>query len=202
MVEHLVYIEEVTGSNPVLPTTMTDFKVAYYFNHLGLGTWLDFLTKGVSSYYFLLPFFILLIILVMIFDVKNIKWLLATILVTLVINFLITDLFLKHGFFPVRLRPYIDHPDQIISLGQTFRDSSFPSGHMTYIVSLLTLFIYLYRKFYLVALSFIIILAFSRVHNGMHYPTDVLSGAILGFGYGWLTIYLINRFLFGKIKKI
>ena len=26
--------------------------------------------------------------------------------------------------------------------------------------------------------------AFSRVYNGVHYPSDVLAGAILGAGYG------------------
>jgi membrane-associated phospholipid phosphatase len=31
-------------------------------------------------------------------------------------------------------------------------------------------------------------MAFSRVHNGMHYPSDVLAGSLLGVGYGLLAV--------------
>jgi membrane-associated phospholipid phosphatase len=41
-------------------------------------------------------------------------------------------------------------------------------------------------------------MAFSRIHNGMHYLTDVLAGGILGFFYGLAAVYLVNYFYQAK----
>ena len=40
--------------------------------------------------------------------------------------------------------------------------------------------------FYLLA----ILISISRIYLGVHYPSDVLGGAILGLGIGWIAIYL------------
>ena len=37
------------------------------------------------------------------------------------------------------------------------------------------------------------LIAFSRVYNAMHYPTDVLAGAVLGVGIGTALIYAARR---------
>lgn len=36
-------------------------------------------------------------------------------------------------------------------------------------------------------------IAFAQVYVGVHYPLDVLAGALLGLGYGLLTGYLFNK---------
>jgi membrane-associated phospholipid phosphatase len=37
------------------------------------------------------------------------------------------------------------------------------------------------------------LMAAARVHNGMHYPSDVLTGTLLGVGYGLAAWTLLRR---------
>jgi len=80
-----------------------------------------------------------------------------------------------------------DRPDH----SQTSRwNSSFPSGHTISWFSLATVYGLKYPK--LIAPLAVIGagVAYSRVYFGKHYPTDVLAGAALGIGLGWLTVKL------------
>lgn len=50
-------------------------------------------------------------------------------------------------------------------------------------------------KFFTFTIAFLI--AYSRVYNGVHYPSDVLAGAIMGSLIAFLIFYFINR----NVKK-
>ena len=89
---------------------------------------------------------------------------------------------------PMRVRPYLAHPDLITPVGHRFVDSSFPSSHAASTVAIVTVLGHAYRRFAVLAASFALVMCLSRVHNGMHYPTDVLAGSILGLAYGALAI--------------
>lgn len=40
---------------------------------------------------------------------------------------------------------------------------------------------------------FLFFMAFARIHNGMHYPSDVVAGAVLGILYGLAGIRIVNN---------
>lgn len=172
-----------------------EYQIVLYFNQLGQGTFVDKVTAFISLIPFLIVLWTILAILALIFDKQNGKWLFLAVLIALALHFLISEAILKHAiltFFSTRTRPWIAHPD-IIAVGKTFTDSSFPSSHMASTLAVLTVFVAFYKKIWPLALIFVLVMAFARMHNGMHYPTDVLAGTILGIIYGLLSVWIVKK---------
>jgi Membrane-associated phospholipid phosphatase len=86
-----------------------------------------------------------------------------------------------------RPRPYSKYPD-IQRLSSDFTPS-FPSGHTTSAFCTATSLSLMYPKWYVIvpAYSWATFVGYSRMHLGMHYPLDVLAGAILGTGVSLLS---------------
>jgi len=82
-----------------------------------------------------------------------------------------------------RPRPFEIH--QVMQLIGEDKGQSFPSGHMVFFFAL-SAAVYFYNKkagIICYAASFFIGLA--RVFGGVHYPSDILSGMVLGILVGW-----------------
>lgn len=100
-----------------------------------------------------------------------------------------------------RARPYDAHPGYIIPYMME-NSPSFPSGHTTAAFALATSLCIRYPKWYVIAPSaaWACTVGFSRMNLGVHYPTDVLSGAAIGIGCAFANIYInrwLNKVLFG-----
>src|SRR5207244_2387860 len=50
-----------------------------------------------------------------------------------------------------------------------------------------------YRRSWLYMLPLAIGVSVSRIYNGVHYPSDILAGAILGAGFGFGVVYGADR---------
>lgn len=84
---------------------------------------------------------------------------------------------LKHKL--VRERPYINHRG--ISCGTAPLDRySFPSGHTLHAVSYTIMFYQVEPLLLAITLPFALLVAASRMILGLHYPSDVIVGALLG----------------------
>lgn len=96
-------------------------------------------------------------------------------------------------YFLPRNRPFVENSvNLLVSHSQ---ESSFPSGHAAFYFALSTV-IYSYNKkagilFFLA--SFLIVI--SRVFVGIHWPSDILAGAIIGILVGWLVNKISKKFL-------
>jgi membrane-associated phospholipid phosphatase len=103
---------------------------------------------------------------------------------------------LKQSF--QRERPYDAHPG-IIPVGGGSSSPSFPSGHTSTAFASATSLTIAYPKWYVVvpAYAWAASVGYSRMYMGVHYPSDVLAGAVVGAGSAWL-MYKANKWLFKK----
>ena len=102
-------------------------------------------------------------------------------------SFLVATVFattLKHTIN--RARPFETYPDiQKMAAGGS---SSFPSGHTSDAFSTATSLSLAFPRWYVIAPSYTYatLVGYSRMHLGVHYPSDVLAGAIIGAGSAFL----------------
>ncbi|TVP89945.1 MAG: phosphatase PAP2 family protein [Pseudomonadaceae bacterium] len=90
----------------------------------------------------------------------------------------------------VRERPFISFP--VIDCGIPPLDRySFPSGHTLHAVCFTLLLALTVPELAVLVLPFTLSVAASRVVLGLHYPSDVLAGAIIGSGLGLLGYSLL-----------
>lgn len=92
-----------------------------------------------------------------------------------------------------RERPFVTYPDiqKLTGAGSP----SFPSGHTSEAFAVATSLSMAFPEWYVIAPSFLWAGAagYSRMHLGVHYPSDVLVGALVGAGSAWLCKALNER---------
>ena len=112
---------------------------------------------------------------------------------TSVIEALSITMAMKYTFD--RQRPYQKYPDLIHPVS-TEPDPSFPSGHTAAAFSLATSLSITYPKWYVIAPSAVWAcgVGLSRINQGVHYPSDVITGAVIGVGCAFVNVY-VNRWL-------
>lgn len=99
-----------------------------------------------------------------------------------------------------RQRPFEKHPF-IIKRDDQNAGLSFPSGHTSSVFCTATSVALRYRKWYFVAPSYLFAtsVAWARMYQGVHYPSDVFAGAVIGAGSAWLG-YKVQRWMERKHK--
>lgn len=90
-----------------------------------------------------------------------------------------------------RIRPYdlLGFPILVPPLA----DFSFPSGHTSSSFAAATAIYAMNRKWGIAAYVFAALMGISRLYLGVHFPTDVLAGAAIGFLMARLTLYCLGK---------
>lgn len=98
-----------------------------------------------------------------------------------------------------RPRPFVTYPDKVTQKDFHIGPKSFPSGHTSSAFALATSVSLCYPKWYVIAPAYMwaCTVGYSRMRLGVHYPTDVLVGALIGSACAWgsweLNKYLVER---------
>ncbi|MFH1462650.1 MAG: phosphatase PAP2 family protein [bacterium] len=134
----------------------------------------------------------ILVVILFLFLLKNFKkyWLMAVsgFMAAILARFGIVELV---RFFWERPRPFIENNVNLLLEHEA--TSSFPSGHAAFFFAL-SFAVYAYNKktgllFFLA--SFLI--SVSRVFAGLHWPSDIIAGALVGIISGWLVIRVFKK---------
>jgi len=111
----------------------------------------------------------------------------------IIITILLTDQISAHFIKPLveRMRPCHELAG-VVNLGGCGEGYSFPSTHATNMFALAVVLASYFsrRKYYYYLFAFLV--AYSRIHLGVHYPLDIIGGAVFGMCVAWCVVRTIN----------
>lgn len=167
-----------------------DIKLFYLFNDfVGQSRFFDLLVVFLAAYlqYFLILAFFLLLYFSGIAKQEKLRIFWAVFISVLVARIGLTELI---RFFYHRPRPFVAYRvHQLLSENEW----SFPSGHSAFFFAMATA-LYLYDKkwglgFFIAA----ILMNISRIIAGVHYPSDIIGGAIVGITVAYIVFHFIEK---------
>lgn len=198
----------MTGKSPDMKIEMLeqllqiDRELFLYLNQMGTESW-DYFWLAVTNKYTSIPIYLLFLLLSFrFFGPKKT----AVIILAVVLLITCTDQlanFFKYGV--KRLRPCHDPAiSELMRLVKSYCGGqyAFFSAHAANSFALAFFFTSLFRP-KIRATAYIILLwamlvAYSRIYIGVHYPLDVIFGALVGILFGWLFfklyIFTLHKF--------
>lgn len=99
-----------------------------------------------------------------------------------------------------RIRPFSAY--SFIEKVTNVTSASFPSGHTSTAFVIATSLSIAFPKWYVIVFSFLwaLTIGYSRMYLGVHYPSEVFAGAIIGSGSAFI-IYKVNIYICDKSKQ-
>jgi len=165
-------------------------KELFLFINLKLQNgFFDFLMPILTEFkYWRVPF-ILIILAMFIFGKKKERIVAILLLIILGITDATVNFWLKPWIG--RVRPCNVFPEVHLLAGCS-HSGSFPSSHAANIFGAGTILTFFYRRVWIIWLSIALLVSFSRIYVGVHYPFDVLGGAFYGILLG-IGISIISK---------
>lgn len=93
----------------------------------------------------------------------------------------------------VRERPFASHLD-VEPVTTPLDRHSFPSGHTMHATAFIVQLAHYFPEVMWLMLPFAVSVAASRVVLGLHYPTDVAAGALVGWALARISLFVVGGF--------
>lgn len=180
-----------------------DRELFLFLNNLGTEQW-DWLWIAISDKWMAIPLYALLLYLIF----RKFGWK-PTLITMVVVALLITatdqlaNLF-KHGFErprPCRQEGVMEYARYVAERCGRFGYFSAHAANSTGVAVFLSLlFKKHYPKLFVFLLIWTIVVSYSRIYLGVHYPGDVITGMFIGTIFGYL-FHQLRKFLTSRILK-
>ena len=156
--------------------------------------WLDFIGFFIVKY----SEYILAVVLVLFLAINFKKYwrmLLEAITAAIFTRFILAEIIRWLWFRP---RPFVTNNVNLL-IDYNAKEASFPSGHASFYFALSTI-VYFYNKkigiiFYIASLFIVL----ARVFVGIHWPSDILAGAIIGILVGLVLNKIFKKYFSKKL---
>lgn len=149
-----------------------------------------------SHKFFWIPFYLLLVYLM----IRKAQWNTVYILISIALVITFADRFTSGFMKPFFERPRPCHDPEIGHLIHTFGKCGgrygFASSHAANVFGLATFLWLLMRRWYRyigLLFAWAIFVSYSRVYLGVHYPGDITVGAMVGIFFGWLVYWCYQQ---------
>jgi undecaprenyl-diphosphatase len=98
-----------------------------------------------------------------------------------------------------RIRPC--HLNEWVRLieGYCPKSPAFPSSHATNISAAVTFLSFFFPRWLLAMVPVALLVGYSRIYLGVHYPLDVIGGWIIGAGCGWAVFVMFKTVVFPRV---
>jgi undecaprenyl-diphosphatase len=90
-----------------------------------------------------------------------------------------------------RVRPFVNREARVVGIRPA--DHSFPSGHTASSFAAATALAFFYPKAAPLAYGVATAVGVSRVHLGVHFPSDAAVGGVIGIGIGTFTAWVFKK---------
>lgn len=166
-----------------------DVSLFYLINHGWANGFLDVVFPWITRLQHFWPAILLLVLWLAVFGGRRGRWCLLAVGVAVALSDPLTARVLKPEF--ERIRPCIALED-VRLLASRKASLSFPSAHAVNLFAVVAVFARYVPRSLWVGVPIAIAVSVSRVYIGVHYPGDILVGAVVGATLGWGVATLVG----------
>lgn len=167
-----------------------DVSILFFFNHTLSNPAFDKFFSTITNVNSWFITYILMVGILLIKGGKKGRLALTTVLIMVTVSDQVGYKILKEFF--KRPRPFSVLTNVLLPAGEAGA-YSFPSNHAINNFAVAVFFSILYPQYKYPLFVTATLIAISRVYLGVHYPSDVLGGAIIGTGFGYAFAWLYKQ---------